>query len=93
MEKDFGLEQIIRLNVVGEKNKKLARQPSYGVSINPQVKELHVNGKKADKAFDYKYNGNVFYVWYFKNLEINLKQVNSEKDWNDISIEFFSYSN
>jgi hypothetical protein len=90
MEKDFGLEQIIRLNVVGEKNKKLTRQPSYGVSINPKVKELHVNGKKADKVFDYKYNGNVFYIWYFKDLEINLEQVNSEKDWNDISIEFFS---
>ncbi|OJG67524.1 hypothetical protein RV09_GL002293 [Enterococcus moraviensis] len=88
MEKDFGLEQIIKINVVGNENKKLTRQPSYGVSINPEVKMLHVNGKKVDKVFDYEYKGNMFYIWYFKDLEINLENINTEDDWDNILVKF-----
>jgi hypothetical protein len=88
MEKDFGLEQMIRLNVVGDKNKNLTRQPSYGVSINPKVKGLRVNGKKADQVFDYEYDGKIFYIWYFKDFEINLDTVNTEDNWDNILVTF-----
>lgn len=88
MEKDFGLEQMIKINIVGNTNDKLTRQPSYGVSINPKVKKLSVDGKEADKVFDYEYNGKLFYIWYFKDLEISLDKVNSEEDWDNISVNF-----
>jgi len=88
MEKDFGLEQMIKINIVGNTNDKLTRQPSYGVSINPKVKKLSVDGKEADNVFDYEYNGKVFYIWYFKDLEISLDKVNSEEDWDNISVNF-----
>ncbi|MBO0473769.1 hypothetical protein IGL98_003474 [Enterococcus sp. DIV0840] len=88
MEKDFGLEQMIKLNVVGNENKHLSRQPSYGVSIDPKVKGLSVNGKKVDKVFDYEYNGHVFYIWYFKDFEISLDKVNTEEEWDNILITF-----
>lgn len=88
MVKDFGIEQLIKLNIVGNENRNLTRHPSYGVSIDPIVKRLRVNGKKVDKVFDYEYNGNIFYIWYFKDFEISLDKVNSEDDWDNILITF-----
>jgi hypothetical protein len=51
--------------------KNLKRRPLCGVSTSSDIKYLKVNNNSVENIIEYKNEGNLFYIWYFSDLDID----------------------
>lgn len=70
-------ELYIQIELMGafydDTYKNVERKPYWGVSISPEINKLKIDNQLVDKIIEYKDGGHVFYIWYFRDLNINHK--------------------
>lgn len=61
--------------------KRINRVPIFGLSMDENIYNLKINDKRITDIIEYKHGNEIYYIWYFKDL-------NLEGDIEEFKIEF-----